>query len=355
MRVVVACDWFLKYAAAQAAALQEAGADVALLCRTHAHEFGGSHAERTQALLAAREAGVELLELPGRVSSPGALPGVAATARRLRRWRPQLVHAHDNHDPRLYALSLPYPAVLTVHDPTPHPGARSLGAARDRIRAAWLRRAERLVVHGEELRAELAARVPAERIAVVRHGTAPRPVPEPCPPDPSILLFGRLERYKGLGILLEAMEQVWERRPDVRLVVAGKGPEAALLPDDPRIDARVGYLPETALDEEFRRCSLVVLPYVQASQSGVGLLALARGIPALVTRVGSLPDLAVDSTFVVPPRDSASLAEAIVRHIDHDERLRQAVLARARTEFAWDVVARESLTLYEAVLARKAR
>ena len=151
------------------------------------------------------------------------------------------------------------------------------------------------------------------------------------------------------------MELVWQRRADVRLVVAGQGPEAALLRDDPRIDTRLGYLPEDALDEEFARCSLVVLPYVQASQSGVGLLALARGIPALVTRVGSLPDLALDSSFVVPPRDPAGLAEAILRHLDHDERLRAAVLAHARKTFAWDVVARESLALYESVLAERKR
>jgi hypothetical protein len=48
MRVLVVCDWFLKYATSQSAALRRAGMDVFLLCRDHASEFGGSSEERQE-------------------------------------------------------------------------------------------------------------------------------------------------------------------------------------------------------------------------------------------------------------------------------------------------------------------
>ena len=37
-------------------------------------------------------------------------------------WRPDVVHAHEHHDPRLLALAHGFPRVTTVHDPVPHPG-----------------------------------------------------------------------------------------------------------------------------------------------------------------------------------------------------------------------------------------
>ena len=73
VRVVLTCDWFLKYASAQSAALARAGADVLLLCRTHAHEFGGDATERGRTLERAREAGVSVVEIPGRIPDPRAL------------------------------------------------------------------------------------------------------------------------------------------------------------------------------------------------------------------------------------------------------------------------------------------
>ncbi len=100
--------------------------------------------------------------------------------------------------------------------------------------------------------------------------------PLPRPESPSVLLFGRLEQYKGVEVLVEAMRLVWERRPDVRLVVAGEGQAARLVPDDPRISLIPRYVPEREVDALLADASLVVLPYTQASQSGVGVMAIAR-------------------------------------------------------------------------------
>ncbi len=104
MRVALACDWFLKYAAAQAAGLSRAGAEVLLLCRDHAGEFGGDEDERQGALRGARDAGVSVIEAPGRLWDPAAIPVLLRRRREITRWRPQIVHVHDRVDPRAIAL-----------------------------------------------------------------------------------------------------------------------------------------------------------------------------------------------------------------------------------------------------------
>jgi glycosyltransferase involved in cell wall biosynthesis len=350
MRVLIAFDWFWNYVGPQAASLVGAGADVALLCRTHADEFDGDQAERHRFIERARREGIEVFEVPGRFGSVSALPEVLRLRRAIRRWRPDVVHAHDNYDPRLLLLVRGYPLVLTVHDPTPHQGTAALTGARARIRRAWLRKADRLVVHGGELRAQLAALEPAASIAILPHGADVRAEPVEVPRERALLLFGRRERYKGLAVLLDAMQRVWRERPEVRLIVAGRGSDAGHLLADSRIEVRAEYIPEGELDALFARATLVVLPYIDASQSGVAMLALGRGIPVVATDVGAIPEVVPSSEFLAPVGDSDALAVRVLRWLDHGAALREQILEHARLQLSWSVAAVKALALYESVV-----
>ena len=89
---------------------------------------------------------------------------------------------------------------------------------------------------------------------------------------------------------------------------------------------------------------LVLLPYRDATQSGVGLQAIARGVPCIVSEVGGLPDLVPPGRdWVVPARDPASLAASILEALDHDEDERRELLAFACEHFAWPAVAAQLL------------
>lgn len=349
MRVAIACDWFLKYATQQAAALARTGTDVMLLCRDHAHEFGSSHAERETALDVARAAGVRVVVLPGRVGSATALRGTARALDALRRFRPDIVHLHDNQDPRLAAVARLSRSVVTVHDPLPHPGALRVGRVREALRSAVRTSADAFVVHGNGLAGQLAPQAAGRRIEVVPYGVAVAAEPAPVPAEPAVLFFGRLQPYKGLAILLDAMQLLWEDRPDVRLIVAGDGPEAALIGVDDRIEAHTYYVPEAAVPTLVARASLVALPYIEASQSGVAAIAVGMGVPCVVSAVGGLPDFALDGRYVVPPSDPVALAAALRDRIDHDAATRRRVLDRARAELSWDRAAALTLPVYEAV------
>jgi glycosyltransferase involved in cell wall biosynthesis len=350
VRILIVCDFLFKYGSQQARSLAGAGHDVAVLCRSHALEFGGSEPERDLVLAGLRGDGVRVLVLPGRTRSIAAVPAMLAIRRELRRWRPEVVHVHENHEPRLLVLTCGYRTVLTVHDPSQHPGAAPFTRTEAWIFDCWFRRADRFVVHGQALADELAPIVGRARIAVIPHGTWPRSEPLICPQSRMVLLFGRLEQYKGVEVLVAAMQIVWERRPDVRLVVAGGGPAARLVPADPRTSLIARYISESEVALLLAEASLVVLPYTQASQSGVGLLAIAGGVPVVVSDLGALPELAYDASFIAEAGNRQALADTIVRHIDDGAEVRQSVLHHARAHFSWERSAQLSTELYRELI-----
>ena len=154
-------------------------------------------------------------------------------------------------------------------------------------------------------------------------------------------MFGRLFAYKGVDTALDAFDSLPDELSDATLVVAGSGPLAALARGRRNVEVREGYIADADVIAMLDEARLVLLPYKDATQSGVGLQAIARGIPCIVSRTGGLPELVQDASpsLVVPPDNPDRLADAITANIDHDERLRAAVHKHAASHFAWPVVA----------------
>lgn len=106
-------------------------------------------------------------------------------------------------------------------------------------------------------------------------------------PEPGrLLFFGLLRPYKGVEELLAAFAAV---RDAATLRIAGSGRDAALLDvirraerEDPRVSARLEYVPDEALADELAAAQLVVLPYAKVHNSGAALLALSLTRPVLM-------------------------------------------------------------------------
>jgi glycosyltransferase involved in cell wall biosynthesis len=356
MRVVLTCDWFLKYASEQAAALARAGSSVILLCRDHAIEFAGDELERDSALEVARAAGVRIVSLPGRGRDLAAVRALLDIRHELSRFHPDVIHAHEGVDPRVLAVIPRAPIVLTVHDPTPHPGqtVASNPLKRwllDAARNVWRYRADAVVVHSEVLIERLRLRA-SQRVATMPIGLTLHPIPLPPPSQRQLGFFGRLEPYKGLDVLARAMPHVWQVRPDVRLRVVGMGPSTLPLQDE-RVDFERRYLPEAEIESFFRGTSLAVLPYIEASQTMVGSTAIGYGVPVVASRAGGLVELALDDSYLTAPGDERALAAAIVAHVDDGPETRARVLAEVAGPRSWDAVAARSLELYQQLCRRR--
>ncbi|MDQ7041100.1 MAG: glycosyltransferase [Rhodothermus sp.] len=163
---------------------------------------------------------------------------------------------------------------------------------------------------------------------------------------PVLLFFGFVRRYKGLDVLLEAMPLVRMALPDVQLLVAGEFYEPA-----DRYRARIRaldlsscvqlhdrYIPESEVAWYFSAADLIVQPYLSATQSGVVPMAFHFERPVVVTAVGGLPEVVPHEVagFVVPPGNTAALAEAIVRFFREGwaERLTEGVRL-LRVRYSW--------------------
>ncbi len=157
------------------------------------------------------------------------------------------------------------------------------------------------------------------------------------PPDRNLVLFfGLVRAYKGLNHLIAAMPQVL-REVDCILLIAGefyddKSKYTALIEQlDLGLRVRIEdrYIPNEDVHLYFEAADVVVLPYVEASQSGIVPIAYAFNTPVISTRVGGLPEAVLDGEtgFLVDAGDSAQLAQAIVRYYKggHEPRFRAGI------------------------------
>jgi glycosyltransferase involved in cell wall biosynthesis len=200
-----------------------------------------------------------------------------------------------------------------------------------------------VIVHSARLLEQVRPLLRRIPIGVVPHGTSMAMRPAPVPRQRRLLLFGRLFAYKGVDTALEAFRMLPSEMSDVEIIIAGRGPLANLARGERNVAILNEYITEPDVERLLGDARLVLLPYKDATQSGVGLQAVARGVPCIVSSAGGLPELvqSASATLVVPPNDPGRLAEAIVAHIDHGEDLRQAIYDHAGVHFSWIVVARE--------------
>lgn len=136
------------------------------------------------------------------------------------------------------------------------------------------------------------------------------------------LFFGRILPYKGLDLLIHAVEEI----PDIKLLIAGEGdisPYLPLMKHPERYEVTNRYIPEREVPEFFERSHIVVLPYRSATQSGVIPIAYALARPVIATRVGLLPSVVKEGEtgFLIPPNDPMALQEALRNAFRDHEKL----------------------------------
>jgi rhamnosyl/mannosyltransferase len=170
-----------------------------------------------------------------------------------------------------------------------------------------------------------------------------------------VLFVGRLNYYKGVNYLIEAMKEI-----EANLVIIGEGPEKKNLKfkiKNLKLENKVFFLPtltEEKLINFYHACSLFVLPSIFKSEAfGIVLIeAMACGKPIVSTELGtgtSWVNINGQTGFVVPPRDSQALATAIKKILE-DKKLAQEfsenAKKRAEKEFSLERMLKETEKVY---------
>lgn len=174
-----------------------------------------------------------------------------------------------------------------------------------------------------------------------------------------ILFFGNITAYKGLEYLFDAMVIVHNKYPNLKLVVAGRGDyyfDISHYVKKGCFDIRNYYIADDELATLVSECKFVVIPYIDATQSGVAMTAYAFNKPCLSTNVGGLPEMVIDGQYgiVIPPKDSQAIAEAMLYLLDnpkilerYSQNIKEDYISGAKS---WSRIANELLNIYEVIL-----
>ena len=159
-----------------------------------------------------------------------------------------------------------------------------------------------------------------------------------------LLFVGRLAPVKGLRILLEALAQARESRPDLALTIVGDGPDRAALETlAAPMGAAVtftGSLSQEGVAARLGASDALVLPSFAEGVPVVLMEAMAAGLPVVATRVAGVPELVEDkaSGHLVAPGDTAALTAALLALADDpDRRARMGRAGRARVARDFDI------------------
>ena len=291
---------------------------------------------------------------------------LAATRRAMRRFRPDVVHAHWWFPNALVGgwATLPsrIPMVTTFHG-TDLRMARAYPASRPLFRHV-IRRSSAVTAVSRWLAAE------AQEMSGRMPSVAPMPVEAraftpalSATRTDGLLFVGRLTRQKGVDLLLRTLPLLSQ---SISLDVVGDGEERTALEslaDTLGIAPRVRWHGARRTDElpDFYRAALALV--VPSVDEGLGLVAVEAQLcetPVVALASGGLIDVVEDGVtgLLVPHREPAMLAaaiESVVSRPDRGAALGRAGRERALSHFHPTVAAKRYVDIYETARGRSAR
>jgi D-inositol-3-phosphate glycosyltransferase len=244
------------------------------------------------------------------------------------------------------------------------------------------RLADKIFVHTEKMKSELVAAfaVAESRVCVIPFGinnTVPNTLLTPSEAkerlgfrngERTILFFGRITPYKGLEYLITSFRQLFAKRNDYRLMIAGRPDNCedywSQIRQSIREDVESGqillkseFIPDEMTEVYFKAADVLVLPYRHIYQSGVLFLGYGFGVPALAADVGSLKDDVVEGKtgFTFKPEDPADLSTTIERFFKSDlyrdlPARRPQIQALVAEQHSWATVGSLTLAVYQGLL-----
>lgn len=163
-----------------------------------------------------------------------------------------------------------------------------------------------------------------------------------------LLFLGRIAPYKGVEIILKSLP-LWKPEYWERLTIAGKKTyDLSVLPHHPKVDLIDKWLNEQEIAELCNSHDILLLPYTEATQSGVLTIAIAAAIPVITTGMGGLQEQINDrqALFIEPTPES--LAQAVDTLATQPFLYEQMSLAlvQKQGELSWDQLAQQHLLIF---------
>lgn len=279
------------------------------------------------------------------------------------------------HEPSFMLYRFRGPAVVTIHDLSWLHYAETQPAARvrelNRMMPATVESAAHIVVASEFIRQEVIAQfgVSEDRISTTALGVAKEFKPRDAAQCLStlkkyelgfghyILAVATLEPRKNLGTLIAAFAQLPAalRRLYPLVIVGMRGWGESLMTDGlqqmiARGEVRLtGYVPQKDLPTLYAGARLFVYPSLYEGFGLPPLEAMACGVPVIVSKRASLPEVVGNAGILVEPMDDSAIAQHMRALIEDDLLHRQLSAAGQQRShlFSWRKCALETVAVYQ--------
>lgn len=178
--------------------------------------------------------------------------------------------------------------------------------------------------------------------------------------DPDVVLaVNPFQPHKNLARLIDAVGQLRETRPALRLRVAGRAQDN--FQRDPDLAGRLerdfvqvtGYLSDAELGDEYARAAVLCIPSFEEGFGMPIIEAMAHDTTVVASNVSCLPEIAGEAGILVDPASIDSIADGLRLALDepHDDRARRHARGREHArQFDWTKIAGQYLDLFREVL-----
>lgn len=169
-----------------------------------------------------------------------------------------------------------------------------------------------------------------------------------------LLFFGLVRRYKGLDLLLQTMTNARIQQEGIKLIVAGEFYEDENMYRSFIEKNNLGtsvmlfnhFIPDADVKYFFSAVDAVILPYRNATQSGIAPIAYQMEKPMIVTNVGGLPDSVEDGkTGLVCVPEPVSIANSILKFYEIGTNHFAPFIEEARKHYSWKTFIHKILEL----------
>jgi len=265
-------------------------------------------------------------------------------SRRIEKHDPELIFVCDSNlitSRIILGLEKNIPVCMVEHDITAHPNYSSaIVSLKEKVKKPYIlkawKRANKIILLSNHSYKGFKAAYPQykDKAAIMRLGAH---VPNATPEKPEeivdetgyILFFGRIDKYKGLINLLKAYSNICSKT-NRKLVIAGKGEiteeEENIIKTIPsKIIFIHRYISDGEMIWLFQNASCTVLPYIEASQSGVLSMSYYFGKPVIVSNLEGLTEFVVPGGTGEIFENESDLSNKILDVCNRAERMKKGV------------------------------
>lgn len=313
---------------------------------------------------------VEFRKKPGKPN----LSGLFQLKNTISKIDPEVVHfINFNIWYGIISLFINKPIVATLHNPIPHSHARKTHKnMAEIIKNALLFNSSRIIIHGPRTKSQAKqVGLSSHKLKIIPHGIYDKYLDWEDKVNTTeelknqVLLFGHIRPNKGYDRLPKIASMVKKEVPDVKFIVAGQSRSSTgklrisketmdQLKSNERIKLIDRYIPNEEVAKLFQQSKILLLPYHDATQSGVALIGYALEVPMVATDTGDMGWMIQkdNSGLLADPKSDEEIAENVIMLLKNDSLIKKIKenIKKKKHQYSWEEIAKSTVDLYYDVL-----